>query len=181
MSGKFKMFTAFAAAVMLAGLMSVTASAGTRGTLYVFYSAPFQDYMYTASESEKRTLEEHYYTGIETYQYIGTAGTVMTSYEPNAIPVYRFWNETTRDHFYTADKDEKEQVESNYYSGKDDYVYEGIAFYASGFAGVPVYRFFDPVNFNHYYTNDFEEKAYLCDMARTGNTLFQYEKVAWYQ
>ena len=55
------------------------------------------------------------------------------------MPVYRFWNETTKDHFYTADAAEKEQLQANYYSGRDDYVYEGIAFYASVW-GNPVYR-----------------------------------------
>ena len=175
-----KTWRAMAVAVLFVIRICGTASAASRGPLYVFYSAPFQDYMYTASETEKRTLENHYYTGIETYRYIGTMGTVYTSYEPGAVPVYRFWNETTLDHFYTADSKEKNDVQNNYYTGKDDYVYEGIAFYVSGY-GTPVYRFFDPICFNHFYTNDLYEKTYLCDMARTGNTNFVYENVAWYQ
>ena len=55
-------------------------------------------------------------------------GWVSTSYYDGSMPVYRFWNETTKDHFYTADASEKAQLEANYYSGRDDYVYEGIGY-----------------------------------------------------
>lgn len=174
---KIRVYAAFITAIMLASIISVTASAGP---LYVFYSSQFHDHMYTASESEKTTLQNHYYSGIESYAYQGTMGWVSTSYYDGAMPVYRFWNETTKDHFYTADASEKEQLQANYYSGRDDYVYEGIAFYASVW-GNPVYRFFDPIHYDHFYTNDLYEKTNLCDLARTGYTDYQYEKVAWYE
>ena len=47
---KTRVYTAFITAIMLASIISVTASAGP---LYVFYSSAFHDHMYTASESEK--------------------------------------------------------------------------------------------------------------------------------
>ena len=89
------------------------------------------------------------------------------------IPVYRFYNDTLRTHFFTIDENEKAHLEAD--SG---WRYEGVAWhaYATQEAGtLPVYRFYSAATASHLYTMDENEKAVLMS-----GSAYNYEGVAYY-
>ncbi len=148
--------------------------------VYCFYSAYMRDYMWTASEDERQQLEYNYYSGKETYQYQGVSGYAELTPSDQNIPVYRFWNKKTTDHFYTTSENEKNQLARDLETGKDDYVYEGIAWYVPKGSSCPVYRFFDTAAFNHFYTSDEQLKDSLSQSYLNGTGTYRYEGIAWY-
>ena len=148
--------------------------------LYCFYSAYMRDYMWTISEDEKQYLENALRTGKETYQYQGISGYVQNYATDQNLPVYRFWNKKTTDHFYTTNAVEKQQLEADLASGKDNYVYEGIAWYVPVISDYPVYRFYDTAAFNHYYTSDPQLQVSLAQAYLNGTGTYRYEGIAWY-
>ena len=148
--------------------------------VYCFYSAFMKDYMWTASETERQQLDINYYSGKETYQYQGVSGYAEKTSSDQNIPVYRFWNKKTTDHFYTTSETEKEQLAKDLKDGKDDYEYEGIAWYVPRVSDWPVYRFFDTSAHNHFYTCDEQLKDSLSQDYLSGNGTWRYEGIAWY-
>jgi hypothetical protein len=93
-------------------------------------------------------------------------------------PVYRFWSDTIKTHFYTISEGEKQKLINQY---ADVWVYEGIAFYAypSGSQPVatkPVYRFLSALNGDHFYTASESDKAKLVADPKT----WTYEGIVWY-
>ena len=147
--------------------------------IYCFYSPFMKDYFWTTSEDEKKQLEEAYRTGQGTYEYQGIWDYAEQSAADWNMPVYRFWNKKTTDHFYTTSDAEKAQLEKDLKSGKDDYVYEGIAWYVPRLSNRPIYRFFDTVAFNHYYTSDEQTKDRLAQAFLNGTGTYRYEGIAW--
>ncbi|MBO7710860.1 MAG: hypothetical protein J6S83_10355 [Lachnospiraceae bacterium] len=148
--------------------------------VYCFYSSFMKDHMWTASEYEKEILEEGYLSGAETYRLQGIAGYVEETPSNRNIPVYRFWNRKTTDHFYTTSEAEKDQLARDLASGKDDYEYEGIAWYVPVAYETPVYRFFDTAAFNHFYTCDEQQMNSLSQAYLNGTGTYRYEGIAWY-
>ena len=148
--------------------------------VYCFYSSFMKDHMLTASEYEKEILEESYLSGAETYRLQGIAGYAEETPTDRNIPVYRFWNKRTTDHFYTTSEVERDQLARDLVSGKDDYEYEGIAWYVPVAYETPVYRFFDTVAFNHFYTCDEQLKDSLSQAFLNGTGSYRYEGIAWY-
>ena len=161
------------AAMLMAG--SVTANAAPVA-VYCFFQEENQDHFYTASDFEKKSLIS-FLDPKGMYTYMGTGWTVETTGGNGLSPVYRFYNDRTKDHFFTISEQEKQLIEQNYETRKDDYKYEGVAWYASSTSGIPVYRFFDQVLSDHYYTADEMEKNNLIN---SGNQNIRYEGIAWY-
>ncbi|WP_156137202.1 serine protease [Tepidimonas taiwanensis] len=94
---------------------------------------------------------------------------------PPRNPVYRFYNDLTRSHFFTISKTERDFVVANYPSFR----YEGIAFYAypSKQTGVrTVYRFYNTSTGAHFYTISEAER----DHVRKTYPQFLYEGEAWF-
>lgn len=148
--------------------------------VYQFYSDTMRDHFWTIETKEAVDLQNAYTAGTSTYAYKGVAGYVYEKKVANSTPVYRFWNKKTLDHFYTISKEEKKQVEKDYKNGKDNYEYEGVAWWAPTSTTKPVYRFFDTVNFNHYYTSDASIYEQLTQLYATGQGSYRYEGIAWY-
>lgn len=148
--------------------------------VYCFYSPVMKDYFWTASEKEMNQLVKDYSLGTSTYQYQGITGHVEQTPNEENVPVYRFWNKSTLDHFYTTSETEKEQLAEDLASGKDHYKYEGIAWYVPETSDVTVYRFFDERNFNHYYTADQDVKDSLYQAYMNGTSWYRYEGIAWH-
>ena len=148
--------------------------------VYVFYNAYMRDYFWTTSATEANSLEREFNEGRGNYRYYGIDGFAEETASDRNTPVYRFWNEKTSDHFYTISEDEKEQLQKNLETGEDNYEYEGIAWYAPINSGKPVYRFFDIVSFDHYYTSNEDEKTRLAAEYYNGTGNFRYEGIAWY-
>ena len=75
--------------------------------------------------------------------------------ESETADIYRLYNVSSGEHFYTADETEKEGLV------KRGWVYEGIGWRAPAAAGTPVYRLYNPNAGDHHYTLSAEEKDAL--------------------
>lgn len=171
--------------------------------VYRFYNSNSGDHFYTRSEAEKATLIanpgwSYRYEGVGWYGFPDetTDGTVPVYrfYNPNSgdhfytanetersnlslAAVYRFYNPNSGDHFYTPSRAEKSIVENTAVSG---YRYEGIALY--GYLGekdgtTPVYRFYNSVTGDHFYTADEAEKDGLVD---NPDSSYRYEGISFH-
>jgi hypothetical protein len=94
-------------------------------------------------------------------------------------PVYRFWSDTLKGHFYTISETERDKLINLYAHA---WTYEGPAFYAyaSGAepAGtVPVYRFWSDKLGGHFYTTSVTERDKLINLYARAWT---YEGPAFY-
>lgn len=68
-------------------------------------------------------------------------------------PIYRMYSPITKEHLFTADKNERDTL---YATGA--WGYEGVAWYAPEFGvGSPVYRLYNSCSQNHLYTMSWEE------------------------
>jgi hypothetical protein len=106
--------------------------------VYKFYDRITGDHLYTASEKEKNTIIA---TPKTTYKYEGIAFYAYSVQASDLIPIYRFYNKKTRDHFYTSDEEKKDELKKS-----NTNVYEGIAFYAYPSQmenALPVYYFYN--------------------------------------
>ena len=171
------MMVTLPAAMFLTGLSAVvrTEAAVTTTPLYLFHCAGDQDHFLTASSDEKNQLcsypsYDHYYA------YEGEQWRVEVEPYGDNVPVYRFFNEVTFDHFYTISENEKNMLAEALASGKDHYVYEGIAWYAHTNSGIPVYRLFNNSTFDHYYTIDASDRDYMVSCMGYMN-----EGIGWYE
>ena len=102
----------------------------------------------------------------------GGSGTVNTS---SRKPVYRFYNNKTATHFFTALADERDYVIANY----PVYQYEGVGFYASAKSSAApnaVYRFYNLNTGAHFYTIDPSERDYVT----AHYPMFKPEGEVWY-
>ncbi len=91
-----------------------------------FWSLQLGTHFYTMQEREKDKLIESYpdswaYEGVAFYAY------PEGQQPPWARPVYRFWSESIRGHFYTLSEAEKDDL---LMEQADVWKYEGIAWYA---------------------------------------------------
>ena len=94
----------------------------------------------------------------------------MPSYD-NAV--YRFYNQQTGTHFYTASENERDSVATEL---EDIFVYEGPAFGAANESGSSdVYRFYNETTNTHFYTISETERDYIIDHY----TAFSYEGTAY--
>jgi hypothetical protein len=67
------------------------------------------------------------------------------------VPIYRYWNNTNKDHFYTKNPSPKSTYES-----------QGIEFYAYPTqvdGTVPIYRYWNNTNKDHFYTKNPSPKS----------------------
>ncbi len=110
-----------------------------------------------------------------TYEGLGLAGIAPGANDPNATPVFRFFNAASGTHFLTASQDEKNTIAAT----RPDMVFEGASFGEHGTqqAGdLPVYRFFDTHGGTHFFTENASERATII-ATRADLT---YEGVAFY-
>lgn len=85
----------------------------------------------------------------------------------NQLSMYRLYNMTTGEHFYTASLTEKNDLVSIGWS------YEGIGWTAPA-TGDPVYRLFNPNSDDHHYTLSGSEVDLLASLG------WNYEGISWY-
>ncbi len=94
--------------------------------VYRFWSERLHSHFYTIDEAERDKL-------IDQYSYTWTyEGPVFYAYpkgqQPDdASPVYRFWSDVNKTHFYTISEDEKNKILNQY---SHIYLYEGVVWYA---------------------------------------------------
>ena len=78
--------------------------------------------------------------------------------DPDAVPVYRFFDSTCGTHFFTASTGERDNVNAT----RPDLQFEGVGFFehtAPQVGDTAVYRFFDGHNGTHFYTTSETERA----------------------
>ena len=98
----------------------------------------------------------------------GDPNTPQTVQQPDAIGLYRLYNENSGEHFYTADINEANTLISY------GWLPEGIGWYAPKSSQYPVYRLYNPVAGDHHYTRDPMERSALIQMG------WKDEDIAWY-
>ena len=133
--------------------------------LYI-YSDKFSTYVVAYSTEENNAQNR------TTASLGGSSSSSTTASYPTTVPVYRLFNTVTGQHFYTANKQERDLIlEKNAADGWTD---EGIAFKTAQKTSIPVYRVFDMVNGNHIFTTDAAARdLYIANGYRD-------EGIAWY-
>jgi hypothetical protein len=106
----------------------------------VFSTLAQADHFYTTSSSGELAKQARYkFEGIAAYVYPTQLG--------SSVPMYRWFNPTSGDHFYTTAAGERPA----------NYNQEGIAFYClptQQEGAIAFYRWFDPGSRYHFYTTD---------------------------
>ena len=93
-------------------------------------------------------------------------------------PVYRFYSQNIRSHFFTISATEKNRIISTY--PETEWRYEGIAYYvpATSSGNSPVYRFYSQNNRSHFFTISASEKNNI--IATYPEEEWRYEGIAYY-
>jgi hypothetical protein len=152
-----------------------------------FWSNTYRGHFYTADASEATTVEANYSS--EVWRSEGTAFYVFAPWlcdlarsegepVPEGIcsPVYRFWSDTYKHHFYTISETEKNNILAN----MPEWHYEGLVYaanqYAFGYASSPLYRFWSDKYKAHFYTISESEKNNIISTMPE----WRYEGIAYY-
>lgn len=144
-----------------------------------FWSDLYKGHFYTISQEEAQRIRENDKNWI--YEGAGDKTVIIDTIASENItalgllPVYRFWSETYKHHFYTMSKSEKELIQEK----DENWAYEHIAYYAYSkqqMDTTPVYRFYSDAYKGHFYTSSQTEKESLEDNDKN----WTYEGIAWY-
>lgn len=134
---------------------TITLSGGKVGVFRFFDSVSGTQFL-TGSVSEANSLIA---TRPDlTYEGLGMAGIAPGAGDPNAVPVYRFFDTGNGTHFFTASPSERDSIAVT----RPDLVLEQASFYqhSTQQAGdAAVYRFFDTSEGTHFFTNNAGERA----------------------
>lgn len=124
--------------------------------VYRFFDTKFGTHFFTASAAERdqvlATRRDLSFEGV------GLQSVDPAAKDPNAVPVYRFFDTAQGTHFFTASASERDTVQAT----RADLKFEGVGFYehATQRSGdSPVFRFFDKRYGTHFYTGDAGERA----------------------
>lgn len=152
---------------------------GPSGTVYRFWSEQNRHHFLTADPVEARAVMDNY-TSWE-WSFEGPSFTVypVASCPVDASPIYRFWSEQNRSHFYTIDEGEKNYILSAF--APSQWKLEGAVYcaYKTQKAGsIPLYRFWSEQNRGHFYTIDEGEKNYVINSF--SDFEWRYENIAYY-
>ncbi len=152
---------------------ATTALGGNVSGVYRFFDTLSGTHFLTGSTSEAVTLLLD--RPDLTFEGLGLSAAAPPAQDPNAAPVYRFFDTNNGTHFFTASAAERDQVQAS----RPDLVREQTSFYehAAAMPGdVAVYRFFDTGNGTHFYTDSVSERTNI-DATRTD---LKDEGVAFY-
>ena len=133
------------------------------GSLAPFYryfrkNGDLGDHFYTLDAEEIGTIEIGR-TGKHGYAYEGVECKIHRSKVENSYPLYRYVKDSIMDHFYTLSSDEIGTVTPGEV-GKHGYKSEGVAGYCfiTQYPGtIPLYRYWDRVSGDHFYTTSYRE------------------------
>jgi len=148
-------------------------------SLYRFYSDTFKGHFYTTSFAESEGLKTDtnwLYEGEVTEQTVNASLLSETEQSNLSItPVYRFWSENFKHHFYTVSEIERQSLVDN----DPNWEYEAVAYHAykdRQMDTTAVHRFYS-ANYNgHFYTTSNDEK----DFIEANDPNWAYEGIAWY-
>ena len=137
-----------------------------------FWSDAYKGHLYATGDEAKHIIRDYPET---TWRYEGIVYHAIYSQIPNVYPVYRFWSDTYRSHFYTQNEDEKNYVISHYPTRI--WRYEMIVFYAylpNTPGKLNVYRFWSDKFKKHFYAAGESERDQVMN-----NPDWRYEQPAW--
>lgn len=139
-----------------------------------FWSDRYRGHFFTISESEKNHIIANL---SRDWSYEGVAYQAFTQRTLGTVPLYRFWSNRYRGHFFTISESEKNNIIANL-SG--DWSYEGVAYYVYWWQDdgtVPVYRFWSNRYKHHFFTvSESEKDNIVANLSRD----WTYEGVAYY-
>lgn len=116
--------------------------------------------------------------GAEHYSSYSYFDYKQINYSGGLLPVYRFWSDTKKHHFFTINHDEKVNVQDNY--SDNVWRYETPSFFASRSEvceGSPVYRFWSDAKQGHFYTISEGERNSI--IATYPSNIWRYEGIAY--
>ena len=117
------------------------------------------------------------------YVYEGIAGYLSHVNIPNTVPLYRYWQPTIADHFYTTNANEIGNNGNPGLNVRHGYVYEGITGYI-GDSKKPnnraFYRYWNPLNTDHFYTANANELGNNGNPGLNVRHGYRYEGIAGY-
>jgi len=96
--------------------------------VYRYWKAGSNDHFYTANAGEIGATQ-HGQSGNHGYQCEGTLGYISPVQSAGTIPIFRYWNASNNDHFYTANAGEIGASQQGQ-SGNHGYQCEGVLGYA---------------------------------------------------
>ncbi|MDM8543794.1 hypothetical protein QUF90_22185 [Desulfococcaceae bacterium HSG9] len=145
--------------------------------VYRFYSEILKKHFFTRDANEKDTIIATF--PVDVWRYEGIAWYVYPDAQEGLLPVYRFYSELLKSHFFTTDANEKDTLIATFTD--DVWRYEGIAWYVhTNFqeGTLPVYRFYSDTLKSHFYTRDENEKNVI--IATFPVDIWRYEGIAYY-
>jgi len=132
------------------------------GTIPVFryYSEQSKDHFFTTNPQEIGTTTQGQ-TGNHGYKSEGILGYAFQAHGSTFAPVFRYWHDGHKDHFYTTNGGEI-GVTNHGQVGNHGYASEGTAFYVSQHALpglVPINRYYHEGSHDHHYTANQNENV----------------------
>ncbi|MDA8162625.1 MAG: S8 family peptidase [Desulfobacteraceae bacterium] len=161
-----------AAAAVAAAKTTGNVQPANPSPVYRFYNSATGSHFYTISEDEKNYVLRH----IPQFELEGVAFNAFNYQVPGTLPVYRFYNVITGGYFYTISEDEKNYVLWHIPQFKLD---ENAAYFAYNTqvpGTLPVYRFYNVITGDHFYTISKDETNYVLKYSPA----FFYEGIAYY-
>ncbi len=160
-------------------LVDVTWDDGDPGLYYdYFLKSTATVHGYGSDDRSMHTLESlwsPYHVRDCLYDYPAPNGETTQDFSDAQGPIipgamYRMFNPSSGEHFYTGSLEEKNQLVA---SGV--WNYEGIAWIAPTSSNTPVYRLYNPASGAHHYTPSADERDQLVN-----NQGWNYEGIGWY-
>jgi hypothetical protein len=122
--------------------------------VYRYWHEGHHDHFYTANAGEIGTTNPGQ-TGNHGYKSEGILGYVSPHEFPGSIPIYRYWHEGTKDHFYTINAGEIGTTTVGQ-TGNHGYKYEGVVGFAypADHQVVVVHPYWHEAHHDHFYTTN---------------------------
>jgi hypothetical protein len=148
--------------------------------VYRYFHEGNKDHFYTTNASEIGTTA-HGQVGNHGYKSEGEAFHIFTNHHHGLVPVYRYYHEQNKDHFYTANAGEIGTTTPGQH-GNHGYKCEGVLGYLSPnefYGSIPVYRYYNNGTHDHFYTSNAAEIG-TTHQGHTGNHGYSCEGVLGY-
>jgi hypothetical protein len=145
-----------------------------------YFNEALHDHFYTTNAGEIGTTTVGA-VGNHGYKYEGVSFSVFNHHHAGLVPVYRYYQEASHDHFYTANAGEIGATDVGQV-GNHGYKCEGVLGYvsASEFPGsVAILRYFHEAQKNHFYTASPQEIG-TTNVGAVGNHGYKFEGVVGY-
>jgi hypothetical protein len=130
--------------------LEIQASRPPTVPVYRYHNGSSHDHFYTQNAAEIGATESGQ-SGHHGYTCEGVGFYLAENETVGYTAVYRFWNPSSKDHFYTSSEEEKDSVHAHGYS------LEGVVGYISTTqieGTIPVYRYWNPNTHDHFYTSN---------------------------